>query len=454
MKKNIQIIVCLVLTLAFFGCRKFLDVKPDKKLVVPSTVADAQALLNDTYMFITPHPGSGEIAAGDFFFKTEDWKAISTPSVRNSYIWSEDVFNEHERNEWSVPYIGVYTANVILDALQENRIIDGSVKEKENIRGTALFYRSYIFYNLLQLFSKAWDANTAKTDLGIALRLVSDLNTPTRRASVQECYDKIISDITFAIDLLPELTSVKTMPTKAAAYAFLARIHLNMGSYSTALENAGKALNFNTATLLDYNSVDSVQRFPFSRFNNEVIFHSLINTSGSLYPPTMKVDSTLLSLYAKDDLRTGLFFQQNTDNTYSFKGSYEGSAVLFGGLTVAELYLIRAECYARNNEVTKSMDDLNTLLFTRWRKGTFVKQTALSADDALKIVLMERRKELAFRAIRWSDLKRLNKDPKYAVTLKRIIENTEFTLLHNDNRYAFPIPRSIIELTGIEQNPR
>lgn len=100
------------------------------------------------------------------------------------------------------------------------------------------------------------------------------------------------------------------------------------------------------------------------------------------------------------------------------------------------------------------MQDLNALLAKRWKTGFFIPFSAGTADEALAIILQERRKELIFRGLRWSDLKRLNKEPRFAVTLKKTIGEKEYILPPNDNRYLFPIPSSVIEMTGIQQNPR
>jgi len=72
-------------------------------------------------------------------------------------------------------------------------------------------------------------------------------------------------------------------------------------------------------------------------------------------------------------------------------------------------------------------------------------------DEALALVLMERRKETLFREVRWADLRRLNQD---SGTLRRIVGDTVYTLLPGDPRYAYPIPAEEINIGGIEQNQR
>jgi hypothetical protein len=122
-------------------------------------------------------------------------------------------------------------------------------------------------------------------------------------------------------------------------------------------------------------------------------------------------------------------------------------------LATDEIYIIRAECYARAGNTTAAMADLNYLLQNRW-SGSFVPFTAATPDIALSIILKERRKELLFRALRWTDLRRLNKDPRFAVTLTRIVNNQTYTLPPNDLRYTFLIPDVILSRANMPQNPR
>jgi AAA+ ATPase superfamily predicted ATPase len=99
------------------------------------------------------------------------------------------------------------------------------------------------------------------------------------------------------------------------------------------------------------------------------------------------------------------------------------------------------------------LTDLNHLLVRRWKTGTFVPFTAATAEEALDLILLERRKELVFRGVRWMDLKRLNKEGRN-IELVRNLDGQIYRLAPNDLRYAMAIPKDIIQMTGIAQNPR
>lgn len=170
----------------------------------------------------------------------------------------------------------------------------------------------------------------------------------------------------------------------------------------------------------------------------------------------MQVHPDLYNSYATTDRRRSVFFRQDR-----YRGNYDGSNGnaqsnnLFMGLATDELYLIRAECYAQAGNTALAMADLNSLMAKRV-VPPYVNRTATSANDALVQILAERRKELIFRTIRWTDLRRLNQDPQFAVTLRRDQNTIPYTPLQpNDLRYTFLIPtREVINVTGMAQNPR
>ncbi|MGY0036939.1 RagB/SusD family nutrient uptake outer membrane protein [Pedobacter sp. NJ-S-72] len=128
--------------------------------------------------------------------------------------------------------------------------------------------------------------------------------------------------------------------------------------------------------------------------------------------------------------------------------------LFFDGLAVDELYLIRAEAYARVGNAASAINDLNVLLKSRWSTGKYVDIVATTADDALLKVITERRKELTMRGLRWSDLRRLNKDSKFSKTLSRTAQGITYTLPPNDLRYTLLIPQEVISNSPIAQNPR
>jgi starch-binding outer membrane protein, SusD/RagB family len=400
------IIICLIFSfISTSSCKKYLEEKPDQSQSTITTLDDLQGLIdeprNNTAMDII-NTGSDE-----YFVTYDDW--LSEGEVnKDAYIWAADLDN---LDDWRRQYITIFYANTVLDNL--TRISAEGQKEKaDNIKGSALFLRAHSFYQLAQLYAPQYDASTASTELGIPLRLNSNFNEASTRSTNAETYDRIIQDLTEAAALLPANPLYKTRPSKVACFALLARTFLQMGEFENALENADQTLQL-YSSLLDFNDpsmVDTTSGSPIQIMNDEVIF---LTFTGSCLNATAKarIDSNLYNSYSSDDLRKTVFFSDNGDQTYRFKGSYNGasSETIFNGLATDEVYLIRAEANARLGNTEAAVSDLNTILLKRWKAGSFNLITASDPNDALQKVLMERRKELVYRGTRWPDIKRLNK---------------------------------------------
>jgi hypothetical protein len=148
-----------------------------------------------------------------------------------------------------------------------------------------------------------------------------------------------------------------------------------------------------------------------------------------------------------------LYFRTGSLGTININGSYNRSIYPFTGLAVDEVYLIRAEMYARANKKDEALGDLNAVLLNRYKAGSFTPVTAATPEAALAIILEERRKELVFRGLRFTDVKRFNKEGK-AITLTRSVNGVTYTLPPNDRRYALPIPPDELLLNDVQQNQR
>lgn len=448
MKRIITIIFCGFL----LGCTEdYLNVKPDKSLVVPKKLRDYRALLDNTQIMNFGLPSFGVVGSADYDVTPARFAALETKE-RNALIWAKDIFETQNSLDWDWSYRRIFTSNRVLEGLEEIETSPKNQSEWNEIKGAALFHRAFAYFNLAQLFCKQYDAQTASQDLGLPIRLKSNINLVSRRATVQETYDRILSDLSMAVDLLPSGTQYKTRPSKHAGLALLARVYLQMENYEKALQYANLALEIST-TLLDYNTLDPKANFPLPLFNEEVIFHATILYQGSFNPSGYTMSPAFLNLYELGDVRKDVFFLVTSGQT-TYRGSYSGAREPFIGLSNNELYLIAAECNARKNQVAAAMALLNDLREKRWKKGTYSDLAANDSAIALKMILEERQREFVFSGLRWADLRRLNKDQRLAVTLSRTIGNQAYSLPPNDPRYVLPLPPDVIQLTGMEQNPR
>jgi len=440
------------------ACKKdWLNAKPDKALVVPTTVSDYQALLDNAIGspgMNQNEPSLSMVGDGDYHIADADYTRLRYAPEKSAYIWAPtaDFYNGQGSSEWISAYARILQSNVVLDGITTLKTDDGSLTAYNNVKGSALFYRSFDFYNLSQIYCKAYDATSATTDLGLPLRVSSNVNLTVSRSSLQQTYDLITHDLLQAAPLLPATPLYPTRPSKPAVFGLLARVYLAQGNYSKALTYADSSLHLQSA-LMDYNQLNPNDYIPIAQFNKEVIFHSQLSIYASFDTYSLIVDSTLYKSYDANDLRAPIFFL-NVNGNMTYWGNYTGAPyAFFGGLATDEMYLIRAEAYARTGKTIAAMDDLNTLLSTRWKTGTYVNKTAASADAALVLIIAERRKELCFRNLRWPDLRRLNKDSRFQVTLTRTVSGKTYSLAPNSALYVLPLDPIEIQ-AGLQQNPR
>ena len=173
MKKTL-IIIGASLILLFVGCEKdFLEKKPNKALLVPTTLIDFQALLDNSIVFnVSP---ALNIIAGDEYTVTNNGTGLNALQ-RNAYYWADDIYEATPVvTDWDTPYRQIFYANIILDGLKKlDRNTDPM--QYDNIKGSALFARSFAFYNLAQLFAQPYNPATASTIPGLPMPLTSDVN--------------------------------------------------------------------------------------------------------------------------------------------------------------------------------------------------------------------------------------------------------------------------------------
>ena len=464
MKRNLTIyFICL---LCFTACKKqdnWLDVKSNKADIVPTTINEFQALLDNDRIMNTSFPAIGLVGSDNGYVSEVQASTSGSVVERNAYLWKSDIYQESTTIvDWSNPYTMIEYANIVLEGLDKIIVTSSNLATWNNAKGSAYFYRAIGYYSLAQLYCKPYTASSAATDLGLPLKTSSDVNEKPERSTVQQTYDLMLDDLKKAETLLPQTPVFKTRPSVIAARALLAKVYLSMERYSDAKVYSDLVLA-EKSTLVDLNSLSATATYPFPAFqgnNPEILFYAVTVSYSMLNISSMFVVPELYNSYSSNDLRRTLFFRTNTGGTFGFRGRYTGTSTTFCGLAINEILLIRAECLAREGKPNVAMTDLNRLLKSRWRKdsggnSTYLDQSAATADEALIKILDERRKEIPFTGnARWEDLRRLNKDPRFAKTLSRTVAGQTYTLPPNDQRYVLPIPPTELRLNNLVQNPR
>lgn len=457
MKKIILLGTLLVMGSA---CSKsFLEEVPNSNILTPQQAEDFQRLLdNSEQIGITaalPH-----LASDEYYISSEkNWLASRTATERSSYIWDKDIFGgELNINDWNAPYRSIFYANNIINEIERHEPAGRNAALKD-IYGQARFHRASAYFDLVKNFSVPFDAKTQQTDLGVPLRKDPSIDYTLQRATVSECYDLIFEDLNAAVNSLaygaplPE----RNRATKLAAFALLSRIHMYRREYEKAEQFADSLLN-RYDKLIDYNEISQTSNTPFTRNNDELIMYgATVNYSNAAQinnSQTVFVDSTLIKLYAANDLRLSIYFIYHDGGKYTMKRGYNGTGLTpFNGLAVDEVLLNKIECLVRRGILNDASHLMERLLLHRYRAGTYSHKAFVDQASALQFVLDERRKELVWRCLRWDDIKRLNKEGRNII-LTRHMGDTRHRLEPNMPRYIFNIPQDEINRSGIIQNIR
>lgn len=448
---NFTLSALLFLSLSLVSsCKKILEEKSTKELSLINDVGDLKALLNNTAVMNDFGPYTDySIAGADEYSLAASTYENADISVRQIYTWASDAAGGIDN--WGEIFKMIYASNIILYEL--GNLSDGTLSERDDIKGQALFFRAFGFYTLAQAYCRAYNSNTSTKDLGLPLRLTAGLEENLTRSTVEETYQRIIADLTEAAQLLPVRQGTVNHPGKLSCYALFSRLFLSMREYEKAKQYAQRYLEI-SGGLLDYNTLDvsASPGIPLENVENAFLAYGdwLIPSQGQL----ILVDSSLLSSYDADDLRKQIFFVYNEDSTAYFKGSYSGYGFdSYFGLATDEIYLIRAECRAREDDVDGAMEDLNGLRIMRYKTGSYIPVSAADQHEAVQLIIEERKKELIFRGTRWSDLRRLNIEGA-EIKLERVISGQTYSLPPNDNRWVWLLPQNAIKLSNLEQNPR
>jgi starch-binding outer membrane protein, SusD/RagB family len=229
----------LVLALAPFGCSDFLEKPIQGQLLsqsFPTNASDALAATNAVYNTLrVPSFHFGFYPLTDIM--SDDAYKGSNPSDQATTIGPYDKF-QHISTEttiaswWNTLYEGIKRANVVLEKVPA---ISMDVTLQKRYLAEASFLRALYYFDLV----RAWGG----------VPKVTIVNSPTglTRASKEEIYSLIISDLLSAVNDLPEKSEYAAADmgraTKGAARGLIAKVYLFQGNYSNAEKYALEVIN-------------------------------------------------------------------------------------------------------------------------------------------------------------------------------------------------------------------
>ncbi|OOV19147.1 RagB/SusD family nutrient uptake outer membrane protein [Flavobacterium sp. LM4] len=428
------------------SCRDYVEVEPVGNNRVLKYTSDYRGLAN-SYNDITSSGGIYLLANADVEFPTTYQNGVTT-IWGNSYTWQERIYDPSQSDaDWNGLYKAIYYSNVILDGVMSSQ--DGLESEKKEIYAEAFVHRAFAYLQLVNTYGPQFDPASDNAEKAVPLLLKPELFSSLDRSTVGQVYDQIISDLKSALaNDIQDTPEFNVLPSKRAVYALLARTYLYMGSYQLSLDNAEKALAMQNG-LIDLKTFASGYSYPVLIQNPEVIFSKTLLTSYNRAP----LSNDLLNSFSSNDLRYDYYTIAGNIGiypTYTGRGfgiaTYSFTNGINVGVSVPEMYLIAAECYARLGQTQKAVDNLNILRAKRYKAATAYEVSATTPKEALDLALTERQKEFIGRGFRWFDQRRLNLDPAFRKTYTRVFKTVTYTLEPNSDGYVFPINQNYIDL--------
>ncbi|MCE7070123.1 RagB/SusD family nutrient uptake outer membrane protein [Dyadobacter sp. CY327] len=382
---------------------------------------------------------------------------------------------------WAQSYKLIYGTNLVI-----NKITDGQSAELDQLKGENLYLRAMAHFNLVRLFGRPYSQNKGENP-GIPVVLGTDENLYPARSSVKEVYAAVIADLVKAASLMTEQKNAN-FASKEVVDALLSRIYLYMEDNENAILYANKVINSKRYQLA---STEMYKKSPtlVPESNPETIFnfrHTLAdnkdkNAVGSLYyndPATLSTGwgeyYTSVALWDllhenPQDARISFITPHYIDGKLQYRGTspqyfinkfnwQEGIANLASPvyLRLAEMYLNRAEAYAKTGKNQLAIDDVNLIRTRAGLTGNalYTVGTLKGRGSVLNVVLEERRLELAYEGHRPGDIYRNNLPLVRAYPGLHGTDNFHLTVEPTAPRVVYYIPEREININrSLVQNP-
>lgn len=367
-------------------------------------------------------------------------------------------------NSYTALYEILAAVNNVINAVPA--LPNATQDEKDRLIGQALGLRAMIHFDLVRLYAQPYSFTDDASHIGIVV--LTETPAPfefNNRSSVQDAYNLIISDLERAIDLLDGGTFDPAFINAVNARALLSRVLLYQGEWARVVTLSNQVIGSSATELAPTDEFvemwenDYTRREFLLRLDGSAnALYSLSSTWGNRAAdsrPVLTVTSDAINLYDPNDirgLRDGGLIQPIVDGAdtlyatqkYPEPRTQEPNDV--GVIRLAEVYLNRAEAYAELGRPSPAREDVNTI---RQRADPSAERVMASGDELLRLILEERRKELAFEGHYLFDRTRRQQgiDRSYC-------DGESFCdAAYPNEKFVLPIPASAVEAnTELVQN--
>ncbi|MFX1704823.1 RagB/SusD family nutrient uptake outer membrane protein [Chitinophaga sp. CC14] len=488
-KKIICPFLYITLLFSFAACKKdFLEVVPQGSQVA-TTTDDYDKLMNNPWFYMSDISGWQEaVSMGDETGAEAAFLNRGSVWMPRLFQWADSIYKPGD--ELSYPFLlregleKMYLLNKIIAEVMESS--GGSDAQKKQLLAEAKATRAWINFQFINFYAKPYDAATAATDMGFPVIDKADITVREfSRGSVQGSYDFIIKDLTEALADVPVRPSIVTRMSKPAVAGLLGKVYIFMGRYADALPLLNNAFtdiaangapvlyNYNVefapgGTFLPIDPTFGPQGPGVNRNDTREAVLSKVYYNGPFRGNMFGTDGLVLmpataALYGPHDQRLLLYTNKDMDGNLNPGGRLRKYGITWSrfGLQLPELYLLRAECRARTNDLGGAVADLETLRRNRMPSADAPVPAIIAGNQValIKYIIDERIREFAQEGYRWFDMRRLSVDPIFSGkpithTLYNTNGTTTVITLKQPNRLVMKIPPYFIQNNpGMPDNP-
>lgn len=437
--------IFFISALSFEGCIK--DISPSDSIttsVLTSTTDGITNAVNGAYSLFKDHVVFNGTADDNNmylrqYFQLSDFASddivcaqVTEDPLFYSFSLNHSPTQTNTRYFWYISYKIINDCNTVIEAVGKDSSSDPTVKQ---LLGECYFLRAFSSFNLVRFFARPY--SQSKSAPGIILRTSTTDPAQKARSTVEEVYSQIVADAQKAAGLMNQQRGVQ-YASKEAAWALLSRAYLYMEDNKDAVDYATKVINSGRFTLStadafptlfanapassetifciaftpkdDYGKFGSIASMVYSDGNSgwgEEYASQSIRDLMSAHPEDVRWQYIL----PLKDGNGGLVQKNGIDTYYISKFSFQGgsptlsSPVLF---RIAEMYLNRAEANAKLGNTKDALDDVDLIRSNRGLQASLYNGIVPAGSSALRVVLNERRIELAFEGQRVFDVYRNN----------------------------------------------
>src|SRR5574344_843636 len=175
---------------------------------------------------------------------SQDLEGADMIGADNGYNWFSAACEYSSRTpSYANPYIRYVTPYTLIGMVKD--ILATIPEDTEdasliNMKAQAKALRAYSYLSLSRYFQGSYETSKDKPCVPVLSDSVDVTNNP--RATVEQVYNVIVEDLTWAIDHLDETRSSKAYVNANVAYGLRARAYLAMGKGAEAAADAEKAM--------------------------------------------------------------------------------------------------------------------------------------------------------------------------------------------------------------------